>query len=92
MCDEPIASLDPNSAKIIMDHLRNISTRLGITVLVNLHQVDVALKYSDQIIGVNNGQVVFNGSPKTLTKEDIQRIYGSEAEESIFDVGGIHAG
>lgn len=91
LCDEPIASLDPNSAKIIMDHLRNISRTMGITVLVNLHQVDVALKYSDKIIGINHGQVVYNGSPKDITKEDIQRIYGSEAEDLIFDVGGIHA-
>lgn len=91
LCDEPIASLDPNSAKVIMDHLKNISRTMGITVLVNLHQVDVALKYSDKIIGVNHGQVVYNGSPKNITKEDIQRIYGSEAEDLIFDVGGIHA-
>jgi len=91
LCDEPIASLDPNSAKIIMDHLRNISTAMGITVLINLHQVDVALKYSDRIIGINSGQVVYNGSPNNITKEDIQRIYGSEAEDLIFDVGGIHA-
>lgn len=91
LCDEPIASLDPNSAKTIMDHLRTISSQMGITVIVNLHQVDVALKYSDKIIGINQGQVVFNGSPKDITKEDIQRIYGSEAEDLIFDIGGIHA-
>ncbi|WP_080844168.1 phosphonate ABC transporter ATP-binding protein [Cytobacillus gottheilii] len=91
LCDEPIASLDPNSAKIIMDHLQNISRTMGITVLVNLHQVDVALKYSDKIIGVNGGKVVFNGVPEEITKEDIQRIYGSEAEDLIFDIGGIHA-
>jgi len=91
LCDEPIASLDPNSAKTIMDHLKNISTTMGITVLVNLHQVDVALKYSDKIIGINSGKVVFEGSPKTITKEDIQLIYGSEADELIFDLGGIHA-
>lgn len=91
LCDEPIASLDPNSAKTIMDHLRTISSQMGITVIVNLHQVDVALKYSDKIIGINQGQVVFNGSSKDITKEDIQRIYGSEAEDLIFDIGGIHA-
>lgn len=91
LCDEPIASLDPNSAKVIMDHLQNISSKMGITVLVNLHQVDVALKYSDKIIGINRGQVVYNGSPNDITKEDIQRIYGSEAEDLIFDLGGIYA-
>ncbi|WP_394138846.1 phosphonate ABC transporter ATP-binding protein [Cytobacillus oceanisediminis] len=92
LCDEPIASLDPNSAKVIMDHLKKVSTSMGITVVVNLHQVDVAIKYSDKIIGINKGQVVYNGLAKNITTDDIQRIYGSEAEDLIFDVGGIHAG
>jgi phosphonate transport system ATP-binding protein len=92
LCDEPIASLDPNSAKVIMDHLKKISTTMGITVMVNLHQVDVAVKYSDRIIGINSGQVVYNGPAEKMTSEDIKRIYGSEADELIFDFGGIHAG
>lgn len=92
LCDEPIASLDPNSAKVIMDHLKKISATMGITVVVNLHQVDVAIKYSDRIIGINKGQAVYNGTAKGMTSEDIQRIYGSEAEDLIFDIGGIHAG
>ncbi|MBG9586002.1 phosphonate ABC transporter ATP-binding protein [Cytobacillus firmus] len=92
LCDEPIASLDPNSAKVIMDHLKKVATTMGITVVVNLHQVDVAIKYSDRIIGINKGQVVYNGTAKGMTSEDIQRIYGSEAEDLIFDIGGIHAG
>ncbi len=92
LCDEPIASLDPNASKIIMDHLRNISTDLGITIIVNLHQVEVALKYSDRIIGVNKGKVVFDGSPNNLTVQQIQDIYGSESEDLIFDLGERHAG
>ncbi|MBX9976210.1 phosphonate ABC transporter ATP-binding protein [Cytobacillus firmus] len=92
LCDEPIASLDPNSAKVIMDHLKKVSATMGITVVVNLHQVDVAIKYSDRIIGINKGQVVYNGTAKGMTSEDIQRIYGSEADDLIFDIGGIHAG
>lgn len=92
LCDEPIASLDPNSAKVIMDHLKKISATMGITVVVNLHQVDVAIKYSDRIIGINKGQAVYNGTAKGMTSEDIKRIYGSEAEDLIFDIGGIHAG
>ncbi|UOE53682.1 phosphonate ABC transporter ATP-binding protein [Bacillus sp. CMF12] len=92
LCDEPIASLDPNSAKVIMDHLKKVSTTMGITVVVNLHQVDVAIKYSDRIIGINKGQAVYNGTAKGMTSEDIQRIYGSEADDLIFDIGGIHAG
>lgn len=88
LCDEPIASLDPNSSKVIMDHLKNISTTMGITVLINLHQVDVALTYSDRIIGVSNGKVVYNGSPDKITSEEIYQIYGSEAGELISDIGG----
>ncbi|MDQ0163632.1 phosphonate ABC transporter ATP-binding protein [Bacillus alveayuensis] len=84
LCDEPIASLDPNAAKIIMDHLKNISSTLGITCLVNLHQVDVALKYSDRIIGINNGRKVYDGSPKEITEEIVHNIYGSEVKELIL--------
>lgn len=91
LCDEPIASLDPNASKIIMDHLRNISSSMGITVLINLHQVDVALKYSDRIIGVNKGRVVYNGSPKDITTDQIHEIYGSEVGELIVNLGGKHA-
>lgn len=85
LCDEPIASLDPNASKIIMDHLRNITDSLGITVLVNLHQVDVALGYSDFIIGVNQGKVVFNGTPEELSQQRIHQIYKSQMGELIVD-------
>jgi phosphonate transport system ATP-binding protein len=92
LCDEPIASLDPNSAMIIMDHLRNVSTQLGITVIVNLHQVNVALKYADRIIGVNSGKVVFDGSPFALNAETIAEIYGSESKDLIASLGEKYAG
>ncbi|WP_199617685.1 phosphonate ABC transporter ATP-binding protein [Paenibacillus alkalitolerans] len=92
LCDEPIASLDPNASKVIMDYLKTISSTMGITVLVNLHQVDVALKYSDRIIGVNKGRVVYDGPAKELTTGMIHTIYGSEAGELIFDHGGKNAG
>lgn len=85
LCDEPIASLDPSASKIIMDHLRSISKRMSITVIVNLHQVDVALNYADRIIGVNQGRIVFNGAPQDLSSEQIHQIYGSEAGELIFE-------
>ncbi|MCL6539857.1 MAG: phosphonate ABC transporter ATP-binding protein [Roseiflexus sp.] len=86
LCDEPIASLDPGSAKVIMDTLRDINATMGITVLVNLHQVDVALRYARRIIGINRGQVVYDGSPDTLTNAQIYQIYGSEAGELILDL------
>ena len=84
LCDEPIASLDPNSSKIIMDHLKSITSEMGITCLVNLHQVEVAQNYSDRIIGLKKGEIVFNGSSNLLSQEHIQNIYGSEAKDLIM--------
>jgi phosphonate transport system ATP-binding protein len=92
LCDEPIASLDPNAAKIIMDHLRNIADTMGITVVCNLHQVDVALRYSDRVIGVNKGIVIYDGAPQQMTTDQIHQIYGSEFGELIFDAGDRHEG
>lgn len=86
LCDEPIASLDPNAAKIIMDTLADINRNLGITVLVNLHQVDVALRYAQRIIGVNRGKIVYDGAPEHLSNEQIYQIYGSEAGDLILDL------
>jgi phosphonate transport system ATP-binding protein len=85
LCDEPIASLDPSSAKIIMDHVRHISHDMGITVLINLHQVDVAVKYSDRILGVKAGHLVFEGKPDKLGRKDIHEIYGTEHGDLISD-------
>lgn len=85
LCDEPIASLDPNSSKIIMDHLKNINKETGITCILNLHQVDVAMKYSDRIVGINGGKIIYDGDASNLTKEIIHEIYGIEAGELIND-------
>ncbi|MGX6992914.1 phosphonate ABC transporter ATP-binding protein [Vagococcus penaei] len=75
LCDEPIASLDPKSSKIIMDYLKQISLEMGITCLVNLHQVDVALAYSDRIIGIRAGEKYFDGVPDELTEDKIRQLY-----------------
>lgn len=85
LCDEPIASLDPNSSKIIMDHLKMINKEMGITCILNLHQVDVAKKYSDKIIGINKGNKVFEGTSSELTEENVHKIYGSDKGSLITD-------
>jgi phosphonate transport system ATP-binding protein len=85
LCDEPIASLDPSSAKTIMDHLYRISRDMKITILMNLHQVDIAIKYSDRIIGIREGEVVFDGDPKRLKKKTVAEIYGSDAGDILFE-------
>lgn len=92
LCDEPIASLDPGASKVIMDHLRNICKEMKITVIVNLHQVNVALKYSDRIIGINKGKLVYDGSPDDLGSGLLYGIYGSDAGDLIVDLGERNAG
>jgi len=86
LCDEPIASLDPNSSKIIMDHLSIINKTMKITCICNLHQVNVALNYAKRIIGITSGQIVYDGPPDTLTKSKIYEIYQSNEGELITDV------
>lgn len=78
LCDEPIASLDPSASKVVMDYLRKVTREYGIACLVNLHQVEVALDYSDRVIGVNNGRVIFDNQPEHLTNPIIEEIYQSK--------------
>ena len=85
LCDEPIASLDPKSSKVIMDHLKEINRTKKITCLVNLHQVDVAIRYSERIIGVSGGRIVYDGPSSRLTGEVIHESYQSGANDLIMD-------
>ena len=88
LCDEPIASLDPNSSKIIMDYLKDINETMNITCLINLHQVDVAMKYSKRIVGITSGHVVYDGPTDMLDKRIVHEIYQSGEGELITDVKG----
>lgn len=85
LCDEPIASLDPNASKVIMEYLRRISRERDITIIVNLHQLDAAKQYSDRIIGLNDGNIVYNGAPDAIDSDAISRIYGSKLDELIVE-------
>ena len=78
LCDEPIASLDPKTAENIMDYLKKIVTELKITCIVNLHQVDIAKKYSDRIIALNKGEKIFDDKTERLTDDMIEFIYKDE--------------
>lgn len=72
LADEPVASLDPPTSHVVMEHLRRINGELGVTVITNLHFLDLAREYSDRLIGLRGGQVVFDG-------------VGTEADESVFE-------
>jgi len=78
LADEPIASLDPLNAKVVMDALRDINEREGITVICNLHTLDTARSYCQRIIGMAAGKVVFDGRPGDLTRDAVSLIYGSD--------------
>lgn len=81
LADEPIASLDPKSADIVMDQLKTITSQQAITCIVNLHQVDYAKKYATRILGVKAGEIVFDGPPEALTEELTAAIYAGKEEQ-----------
>ena len=75
LADEPISSLDPKNAKRVMDDMRKINREDGITVICNLHSLEVAKRYCDRLIGLADGKVVFDGSPDELTLEISKELY-----------------
>lgn len=85
LADEPIASLDPLNAKVVMDALRAINQQDGLTVICNLHTLDTARAYCDRIIGMQDGVIVFDGAAKKLTDKAAREIYGAEAEEAFSE-------
>jgi phosphonate transport system ATP-binding protein len=85
LADEPIASLDPLNAKIVMDALRDINDREGITVITNLHTLDTARSYCERIVGMAGGRVVFDGKPSDLTTEAVKEIYGTDKDGAGVD-------
>ena len=82
LADEPIASLDPLNAKVVMDALQDINLREGITVITNLHTLDTARAYCNRIVGMAGGQVVFDGPPEDLTRDAVRMIYGADGDGS----------
>jgi phosphonate transport system ATP-binding protein len=80
LADEPVASLDPALAHSIMRHLQLINQEDGITVLCSLHFLDLVQQYSTRAVALNEGRLVFDGSPKEIDDEKFLEIYGQEAE------------
>jgi phosphonate transport system ATP-binding protein len=79
LADEPIASLDPMNAQVVMDTLRRIHDEDGRMVIANLHTLDTARRYCDRVIGMRDGRVVFDGTPDQLTTGVARDIYGADA-------------
>ena len=83
LADEPIASLDPRNTRVVMDALQRINRHHGITVLCNLHSLELARSYCDRLIGMAGGRVVFDGAPAELTEAAARELYGIEAKEAL---------
>jgi len=80
LADEPIASLDPHNTRVVMDALQRINRDFGITVICNLHSLELARGYCGRLIGMAAGKVVFDGTPQQLTELEAKRLYGLESE------------
>ena len=83
LADEPVASLDPRNTRTVMDAIQRINRHYGITVLVNLHSLDLARGYCDRLIGMAAGRVVFDDVPAALTDEVARQLYGLEAADVL---------
>jgi phosphonate transport system ATP-binding protein len=78
LADEPTSSLDPRTSVEIMSLMRDLCARGAIPVLVNMHDVELAKRFAERVIGMSAGSVVYDGSPDGLTDAELKRIYGGE--------------
>jgi len=85
LADEPVASLDPESSRKVMETIVNLSQKLDLTFLTSLHQIPVARKYCERAIALNKGAVVFDGPTKELTAVILAELYGSNLEDLVVD-------
>lgn len=82
LADEPVAALDPVTAKQVMDDFRRVNKDMNISVLINIHHVELALEYADRIIGIRAGRIVYDGPSAKVTQEVLDEIYrGGKDEE-----------
>ncbi|MDC1541813.1 phosphonate ABC transporter ATP-binding protein [Candidatus Pseudothioglobus singularis] len=81
LADEPVASLDPVTAKQVMDDFRRINQELGMTVVMNIHHVELALAYAHRVIGLRDGEIVFDGKSEDVTDAVLHQIYKGSPEQ-----------
>lgn len=82
LADEPVASLDPASARRVMEALADINRQDGAAVVVTLHQIDIAMHYCRRIVALSAGQIVYDGPPEGLSPERLRAIYGEEYQDA----------
>lgn len=83
LADEPVAALDPITAKQVMDDFKKINKEMNISIIINIHHVDLALEYADRIIGIRKGKIVYDGKAEDVTQEVLDTIYGGQVPEGV---------
>ncbi len=89
LADEPIASLDPVSARKVMELLQELNDRDGLTVVVSLHQVDYAMRYCQRVVALKAGKIVFDGPAKDLDRKTLIKVYGEEYEDAFWTAEAV---
>jgi phosphonate transport system ATP-binding protein len=92
LADEPVASLDPKTSRIVLGYLKRICKDENIAVICNLHQVDYAVEFGERIVGLQGGSVIFDGAPARLTSDIVHRIYPGLEDPGIGRVLNPSAG
>ena len=82
LADEPVASLDPITSRVVMKYLKQINQELGITTIVNLHFLDLAKEFGERLIGLKDGELVYDGKVDDVSDQDFENIYGRAIKSS----------
>lgn len=83
LADEPVASLDPITAKQVMTDFQRINKEMNMTVIINIHHVDLALEYATRVVGIRSGEIVYDGPANEVTDEILDHIYNGKLEEEL---------
>ena len=82
LADEPVAALNPVTAKKVMDDFKKINQEMNISILMNIHHVELALEYADRIIGIRSGKIIYDGRAADVTDEVLRKIYKGKSEDA----------
>ena len=83
LADEPVASLDPVTARQVMDDFQRINRDMNITVIINIHHVELALQYASRVIGIREGKIVYDGPSSQVTQQILDGIYQGKEEAAV---------
>lgn len=78
LADEPVAALDPVTAKEVMNDFKRINKEMNISIIINIHHIDLALEYADRVIGIKAGEIIYDGNVNEVTEEILAEIYGNK--------------